>query len=342
MTVRLEDIPFLSTLGFLLTYRCTISCQHCMLEAGPRRKKKMALGSVLGWIDEAAAYRRGAIKCIELTGGEPFYDLQTLALVSDHALKAGLSVTVATNAGWAGTLEQAILTLTHLPAIKTISISTDVYHQQFIPIGHIHNAIIAAELLDRRYDVTVTTDNTLDEHYRSIMASLETRVDPGLIRTAVTLPAGRARKNGRTLLHRTSPEPVATACDSSGKPVILPEGRVMACSGPMLTQHESGPLCLGNLRKESLETVLDRAETNTLLHLIRVWGPHRMVSLLKSRGQVDLLPKEYICDSNCDICNKLFSDRHIAARLAEILDEPENRAIIAAEKIRRLFGTGQF
>lgn len=336
MTARSEDIPFMSTLGLLLTYRCTILCPHCLVEAGPERKEKMALGSAFGWIDEAAGYRNGTIRCIELTGGEPFYDLQTLALISDHAMHAGLSVSAITNAGWAETLEQAILTLNELPAIRKISISTDVYHQQFIPVGYVHNAIIAAELLGRKYDIAVTTDNEHDERYRSIIARLEKFVEPGRIRSTATVPAGRAMKQASALNRRHSPEPFTAACTASSVPVILPDGRVMACAGPMLTRHDSCPLCLGNLRKESLANVLDRAEINPLLHLLRVWGPHRMVSLLRSRGHGALLPKEYLCGSGCDICTKLLSDRRLANLLTSLLDEQENRNVIAYARMQRL------
>lgn len=335
MTARTENTSCLSTIGLLLTYRCTIHCPHCSVEAGPGRKEKMALGSALGWIDEIAAYRDGCIRSIELTGGEPFFDLQTLALVSDHAMNAGLSVTAATNAGWAGTLEQAILTLNELPGIRKISIGTDVYHQQFIPDGHIHNAVIAAELLGRRYDITVTTDNEKDDRYRKIIERLERIVDRGLIRTRVTQPVGRALKPARSCKRMFSPEPSSTSCGSS-VPLILPDGRIIACSGPITANYEPSPLNLGNLRRESLSSILERAESNPLLHLIRVWGPHRMVSLLQSRGHGELLPKEYLCGSSCDICSRILFDKRIAEILTKILNEPENRNVIAYARKQRL------
>lgn len=337
MTARPEQSSFPSSIGFLLTYRCTIYCPHCFVEAGPGRKEKMALGSAFGWIDEAAAYGEKTITHIELTGGEPFYDLQTLALVSDHAMHAGLSVSVSTNAGWAGSLEQAILTLNELPAIRKISISTDSYHQQFIPDGHIHNAVIAAELLGRQYDVTIATESEQDDRYLKIVSRLERIVDASRIMTTITVPAGRALKQTRSLRRKTSPEPAQTPCRGLGTPVILPDGRVMACSGPMMT-HESSPLYLGNLRKESLATVLDRSGSNLLMQLIMIWGPHRMVSLLRSRGHGDLLPKEFLHGSGCDICRRVLSDRNLAALLNGIVEEPDNRNVIAYARMQQLDG----
>ena len=326
MTTCSENARPVSTLSFLLTYRCPISCQHCLIDAGPRRKEKMALGSVLGWIDDTVAYRGGAIRNIELTGGEPFYDLQNLALVSDHAQQGGLSVSVETNAGWAETLEQAILTLNQLPAIDNISLSTGIHHQQFIPISHIRNAIIAAKLLGRRYDVTMVTECEQDEKYRSVRQQLEQVVESSRIRCIATYPAGRAKNPDSGIRIRTSGEAAEKPCISPFKPLILPDGRVMACSGPVHQFRKSScPLCLGNLRKEPLEAVLDRAADSRLLHLIWSWGPHRMASILSSYGHEGLLPEEYVFGSPCDICNKLLSDRYLVSRLEGLLDDPANR-----------------
>ena len=352
MTARPDDdTQSVSTLSFMLTYRCTISCSHCMVEAGPRRKEKMALGSAFGWLDETASWREGRIKAVNMTGGEPFYDQRTLALVSDHACRGGISVSAETNASWAGSLGEAIVTLNQLPSISSITIGTDYYHQQFIPITNIQNAIIAAELLGRRYQVAVTTDNLLDERYISLIRHLKRIIDPRLIRSEVTVPAGRARTLADSLRTRTAPEPVASACAAAVTPVILPDGRVMACTEPMRSKLKSCPLCLGDLRKEPLEAILDRAETNPLLQLIRICGPHRMISLLESRGYGDILPKEYICDSRCDICHKILSDKRLATLVAQIVEEPETRAVVASSikprsndpdmaKQRRLDGSG--
>lgn len=321
MTARPEQSPCMGTIALVLTYRCPISCSHCKVDAGPRRKEKMALGSALGWIDEAAAC--GAVKNIELTGGEPFYDLQTLAIVSDHALQAGLTVSVVTNACWSGTIEHAVLTLNRLPAIRRLSISTDLLHERFIPLGHIHNAIIAADLLGRSYEVTVTSDDEHGEAHRSFMRRLHRIVDPAHIKTRPIYPAGRARMHEGGLQAGKAAEPSGAACPAPGKPLILPDGRVLACTGPLLKRHKSSPLSLGNLKKESLSSVLDRAESDRILRLIRAWGPHRLVSLLDKAGHGELLPKEYLCGSGCDICNKLLFNRRLVGSLLEILDRPE-------------------
>mgnify|MGYP006271493659 FL=1 len=337
MTTRSDNIRPVSALGFLLTYHCPVSCAHCLVDAGPRRKEKMALGTALGWLDEAAAYRGGAIKAVELTGGEPFYDLQNLALVSDHAGQAGLLVSVETNAGWAGTLEAAVLTLNQLPAISKISLSTGAQHQRFIPLTHISNAAIAAELLGRRYEVFVATEGEQDEQYLATCKELEKVMPASRIKAVVNYPAGRAKRPESGIRLSTSSAPSEKPCAKPFKPLILPDGRVMACSGPVHHYRKpSCPLCLGNLRKEPLETVLNRAANRRLLHLVWNWGPHRLASLLASYGQAGLLPDEYVSGSPCDICNKLLSDKFLVSRLNALLEDPANGVLASGSRMRRL------
>ena len=47
--VKIEEIPFLSNIGLMLTYKCTIACPHCIVKAGPNRKEEMTLESAFNW-----------------------------------------------------------------------------------------------------------------------------------------------------------------------------------------------------------------------------------------------------------------------------------------------------
>ncbi len=336
MTAYPAEIPFLSTISLMLTYKCTIACPHCIVGAGPNRKEEMSLRHALDWIDEAASYRKGMIKGIALTGGEPFYNISNLVEISSHAKQSGFVVSVVTNAFWAVTEEQAIETLQRVPALQMISISTDIYHQQFITLENIRNAVQAARQLGRHYNIAICTDSDEDERYKAILDTLKTFIEPEKIRIAITFPAGRAQKHQHTFNHQTSPEPTVSACSMTSAPVVFPDGKVMACIGPLLTLPESCPMCLGNLQKQTLAEILDQAELNPVLHIIRVWGPHKLVSLLREYEHGDLLPKEYICNSHCDICYKLLSNDRIIALLSDILEEKENLYILAYARMHYL------
>jgi hypothetical protein len=90
---------------------------------------------------------------------------------------------------------------------------------------------------------------------------------------------------------------------------------------------------LGNVKEESLQNILDRAEINPLLHVVRVWGPQKLVALLKEHGYGGLLPEKYIEKCICDGCYKLLSDNCIASALRDILTSKEILRTIAFARV---------
>jgi organic radical activating enzyme len=330
------DIPFLSNISFMLTYKCTIACPHCIVNAGPNRKEEMDAVRALDWIDQAAAYDEGKVRGLALTGGEPFYNIDHLSRISGYAREKGLITSVVTNAFWAKEKQPALEALNQVPAIDYLSISTDVHHQRFIPIDNIRNAVWAARETGRQYNIAICTDNEESPEYQAILRQLATIVTPDEIRIAVTYPAGRALKHHDSYHHKSTATPTVSACTMASAPVVYPDGNVMACIGPVLTLPGPCPLRLGNLNENSLETILDKAEINPLLQIIRIWGPAKLVSLLNHAGKTDLLPGEYISNSTCDICYKLFSDERIIEELEALLRNRDYLNIIAYARMHYL------
>jgi organic radical activating enzyme len=323
------ELPFLSNIGLMLTYRCTVACPHCIVEAGPHRKEEMRLEKCLSWIEQARDYRGGYIKGLALTGGEPFYNMQNLAHISAYGRNLGFIISVVTNAFWASTRDAALEALLQVPAIQMISISTDVYHQKSISFENIKHAVWAAKTLGRLYNIAVCTDNENDPRYQKIIADLKAIGEEDRTRVSITFPAGRAQRRGRYFDYDVAPEPTAGACSVASAPVIFPDGRVNACIGPLLTLPPVHPLCLGDLHREALADLLDRSELNPILHTVRVWGPHKLVLLLKQHGYEALLPHEYISNCPCDVCYKLLCDARIVDALERVLQEEQIRQVIA-------------
>ena len=333
MDTNPPELPFLSNIGFMLTYRCTIACPHCIVEAGPHRNEDMPLEHCLAWVEQASTYRDGHIKGLALTGGEPFYNLESLAQISAYGKAFGFIVSVVTNAFWASTKDVALSVLSKLPAIQMISISTDVYHQKSIPFEYIKNAVWAARKLGRLYNIAVCTDNEEDHQYQEIIEDLKAIGEADRIRVSITFPVGRAQKRAHHFSYRIAPEPTVSACSMASSPVVFPDGKVSACIGPVLTLPSMHPMFLGNLQQETLSEILDRSELNPVLHTIRVWGPQKLVSLLKQNELDALLPKEYICNCPCDVCYKLLSDERIVDALENILQDEQIRHTIAYARL---------
>jgi len=313
MDEPVQEMPFLKNIGLLMTYQCQVSCPHCIIEAGPNRKEHMVYEDTCNWIDQIAAYRNGHIKVMSLTGGEPFIDIQFLKKISELAEARGLFVSAVTNAHWASDPDRALSILRDLPAIKMIQVSTDVYHQKNIPYANVCNAVHAAEKCQVPCTVAVCTDNSMDPGYLRIMHELSTLVDPQLIYTAITFRAGRALKSGNGHNYETSIEPPVSACGAGSAPIIFPDGRIVACIGPIIELSKHHPLIFGNLHKETLADILDKAEINPILHAIRLWGPKHFIQMLERAGYKSILPAEYIKDSVCHACYELMANPEIVA-----------------------------
>ena len=309
-----------------------IACEHCIVEAGPHRKEEMKLKDAWDWIKQASTYRGDHIIGLALTGGEPFYNLENLKKISEYGQKYGLIVSTVTNAFWASDRKNLLKTLEMLPAIRMISFSTDVYHQRSIPFENIRNAIWAAQKLGLLYNIAVCTDNLENERFQKIIEELKEIGEGDNIRVSITFPVGRAQKN-RSLEYLTCSEPTRAACTMSSSPVVFPDGKVVACIGPIIILPSPHPLFLGDLRHEKLQEILDRAEMNPVIHIIRAWGPHKLISLLKEHGFVELLPKKYIENCICDICYKLLSEKRIVDALDEILQNEKIRHTTAYARV---------
>jgi hypothetical protein len=295
-----NDIGFLSTVGLMMTYRCQVACPHCVVEAGPHRTEEVDLAEAKEWVAQVAGYRQGLVQMLSITGGEPFCAFEKLAEISDYAMKLGLVVGVVTNAHWATNPDTAVQMLRRLPGICMIGISADPYHQSVIPFERVVNAIGAAQSCGIRHRVLVTSENESDPEYLSFMERLKRFTSEDSIVGVITFHVGRALVKIDARRYQWSEEPDPCACTAVGAPVLFPDGRVIACIGPLLGL---------------------RAESNAVLHAIRVWGPRKLVEKLRESPIAPELPRSYVRDSTCDVCYKLFSNPAIAAYLERLNDD---------------------
>ncbi len=315
------EVPFLSAIGMIVTYKCPIACAHCLLECGPSRKEEVSLEDARDWISQAALYRNGYIKMLSLTGGEPFFDLERLKKISSHAKNEGLVVTAVTNAFWADTEKHAERTLGSLDSLDALSISTDKYHQARIPYHYIENAITAVESAGLPYSINVCTENMADPYYTALMEKIQERVHSDCIRTVTTFPFGKAA-DIHTEYHFTQ-NPPEFSCGSCDAPVIFPDGRITACLGPVVDIPGDHPLVLGNLKNKPLSEIFDAAERKAVIHALRLWGPKQLIASIERAGLGEHLPEEYIRGNICLACHHLMHTPALAEFLATLENDPE-------------------
>jgi organic radical activating enzyme len=335
-----RDPPFLRNVGLLLTYHCQASCAHCIVRAGPNRHEEVRLEDVRCWIRGLAEYRDHHVYVLSLTGGEPFSNLELLRAVMEIAAECRLHVSVVTNGFWAVTSERARAILDSLPKIAFISISTDVYHQEYVPVERVQNAIGAFQDRGIPYYVSIVTDTESDARFQRTRAEILRSTAPENLRIGITFPVGRAARLAATLRYTLGEQPPKEACQAASSPCIFPDGRVFACIGPLLELEGDHPLLLGDLRTTPVGEVLDRAETNVVLHALRLWGPSRLVTMLREAGLAEHLPARYVTGSICNTCYALLSNGAIRAWLSRLQHDAEVRRKVAYGRLHYLDETG--
>jgi MoaA/NifB/PqqE/SkfB family radical SAM enzyme len=314
---------FLRDAGLVMTYRCEVACPHCILEAGPHRTEEVSENDTFDWIRQIAGYRSGQIEALSLTGGEPFYNFDGLRRVSSFADGCGLIVSAVTNAYWASDKQRAVALLRQLGALKMLAISADEHHQKHIPFERVHNAVAAAKECGIPYAVIVCTESKDEPQYQSMVRRLGEITEADKIATVITFPVGRALRHVDASKYERAKEPARSACPAASAPIILPDGRVNACIGPILTLTSPHPLALGSLRERSLQEILDAAEVNPILHAIRIWGPRKLLALARDAGLGQLLPEEYVKNSVCHTCYCLMTSPGILDWLQHLAGDPE-------------------
>jgi MoaA/NifB/PqqE/SkfB family radical SAM enzyme len=327
------EMAFLRNIGILMTYKCQVTCPHCIIEAGPHRKEELTLKNAYHWIKEISNYRNGFIKVLALTGGEPFINLDKLIKISSFAESHNLFVSAVTNAFWASTKEKGVEILKKVPAIKMISISTDIYHLHSIPFERVKNAIFAARECKLLYTVSICTEDENDESYKLILDKLNEFEEKDNIRTALLFKAGRALKKIKKFRFQIADEPPVSACSAGSSPIIFPDGKVFACIGPIVDLKYSHPLLLGDLNIDSLEVIFNKAELNPILHSIRVWGPKKIISIIKKTSFKKYLPDYYIKDSVCNACYSIMSNSNLINFLNRLAEENKFKKKVAYARI---------
>jgi hypothetical protein len=136
----------LSGLHFLLTYRCTSSCDHCFVWGSPEQQGVFSLSrvrEVLGQAQEAKT-----IEWIYFEGGEPFLFYPILVAGVEEAVSRGFHVGVVTNGYWATEGDDAVEWLRPLAGrLEDLAVSTDLFHADQTISAESRNALAAAQRL---------------------------------------------------------------------------------------------------------------------------------------------------------------------------------------------------
>lgn len=140
--------------GLMLSYFCPAQCACCYVFSGPNAGEAATEMSVEDALDHWAAILRlgGEKGKVHLTGGEPFGDFERLERILQGACEKHLGglEKIETNAYWCTdekVVRERLGRLKEL-GLERLQISTDVYHQEYVPMERVELAVrIAREVL---------------------------------------------------------------------------------------------------------------------------------------------------------------------------------------------------
>ncbi len=117
----------LSGLHLLLTYQCTLECEHCFVWGSPRQCGTMGLSDIRRILEQAREL--GSVEWIYFEGGEPFLYYPVMVKGIEEAVKSGFKAGIVTNSYWATSPEDALEWLKPLAGlVQDLSVSSDLFH----------------------------------------------------------------------------------------------------------------------------------------------------------------------------------------------------------------------
>ncbi len=278
------SVKYWSFAGLMLTSWCNARCACCYLCCGPDRQEAMTVDQALGiWRSLQEACPHGCR--VHISGGEPFGEWPRLIELARRAQAQGLGPLekVETNAFWAqdGDTVRDRLAALDAAGMGKLVISTDPYHQAFVPIAAVRLAARVAEEVLSPSRVQVRWRDWLAEGFDTagmapqawgeLVARYAARGRDRLCgRAAVGLTAGLQLKDPREF----ADQPCRSLLLRSRHVHIDPAGCVMpgTCAG----------LVLGRVGPDSIAQIWQRLSTD---HATRP-----VLGRLASQGPVGLLP----------------------------------------------------
>ena len=136
----------ISGLHMLLTYQCTLECEHCFVWGSPWQEGTMTMNSIRLALEQAR--ETGTVEWIYFEGGEPFLYYALLLSAVREVTSMGFKVGIVSNSYWANDLNDAIRWLEPMAGlVQDLSISSDHYHWSEVYGRRTENARQAAQAL---------------------------------------------------------------------------------------------------------------------------------------------------------------------------------------------------
>ena len=304
---------------------CNISCRHCAPECGPTLKKAWDVPLLKKCITDACGITT-LTKRVHFAGGEPFLYYPSMLELAAHAYGSGFVCSLVTNGFWSRNKKRAFAMFENLilVGLGRVELSTDIFHQEQLPIEAVRDAI---EILRKlQIPITLRVVTTRKHPVSETLQRLGPDYLDGLeIVGSPVIPLGRAAVAVPEDELYLSVDGVAGCCSTLLNLTVRSDGSVYPCCAG---SEENPSLSLGNLSTASIVTIVGRAELNLTIKRLIHSGPKAFYPVLEKAGLTEKMSSSYT--NICHLCSSLFSDEKIVSAISIALKAEEESVIAAA------------
>jgi len=230
-----------------------------------------------------------------------------------------LKVNVSTNGFWGSTEKKAkdeVTLIKKYGDTTAIVVSTDIFHEEFIPFENVINILKTGRKQGVKVAVRTLYIGYAGGRRTSALKEFKKRLKRyGISEVVLEAYPLIMRDDLRDItdsmgikIDYVSRAPEKNSCSAIKTIFIDVEGGVYFCCSNMLQLSETDNVIIGNIFKESLKSIMEKASENFLINLLSSYGPQELLHIIKTVCGTDYGLAESIQRNDCcHLCHRIFS-----------------------------------
>lgn len=289
-------------LAFVLTDKCNAACQMCCFSCSPKKNTLLNKEQIKKYIKQAQEI--GTFKAIAFTGGEAILYYEQLKECMEYANNLGFNSTLVSNGFWAADYDKGYEMIKGLVAagLTDISISVDQFHQEYISLQTVKNAIRICESFGILTALTLM-DLKDEKSSSETMEKLRPEIYGKELKIYPAFPIGEAVIN-------ITDEQIIKACNKNNAYctfdriiTVLFDGTIMMCCSPFSSEIKMTHL--GNYETTKLSEAIKAFNRNDFLYVLLLNQFSWFVDFAKKLG----IEVEDNYSVPCHLCHFLFTNK---------------------------------
>jgi hypothetical protein len=210
--------------------------------------------------------------------------------------------------------------------LKRISLSIDKFHQEYVPVESVRNALEITKRLEILSEISLMDLKDGMSAYNSIENFRDLIYGCNMV-TYPCFPAGMARETVPEDSYICECESRFARCPFDHSITVLFDGAIMACCSQF--SRDIDMVRLGKFGETSLKEAIDNLNGNSFMYVLFTHGFEWFVELAERLGK-DV--KDKYCVS-CHLCYDLFSDEKFVAECRPFIEKEASRL-----RVKKLMG----